>query len=69
MMSLVEVMILDYGQTLRSALWELPLTAAFAILGARHARLGIDRPGFGDMAADAAREKAKAYFQANYQIV
>ena len=67
-MSLIELLVTEYRHTLHAALFEVPLTTAFALLGARSARLGADRPGFADMAAARARARVKAHFTANYTI-
>lgn len=69
MMNYIELLIQEYGKTLREAVFSMPLTAAFSLFNARHSRLGIDRPGHGDQAAGAARTRVMEYFQQHYQIV
>lgn len=68
-MAYTEILHADYAMTLRHIIWELPITAGFSLLQARGHRLGEDRPGHGDHAAAAARARAKAYFEANFQII
>lgn len=59
----------EYHYSLRAAVWEIPLTSAFALSAARADRLGIDLPGHADAAAAAARDRVKAWFSKNYQII
>ena len=69
MMSCLELLMTEYHQTHRQALYQTPLTTAYALFNTRAARLGHDRPGYGDAAAGAARERVKEYFAANYRIL
>lgn len=67
--SYIETLHAEYQWPLRKILWEVPLTAAFVLLGTRAIRLGdTSRPGHGDAAADAARLRVKQYFEKHYQI-
>jgi hypothetical protein len=69
MMSYLELLMTEYHQSHRQALFATPLTTAYALFNTRASRLGLDRPGYADAAAGAARERVKAYFQTNYQIL
>ena len=70
MMTVVELLMTEYRYTLPEALYKVPLTLVFSLLGARAIRLGdTDRPGFADAAAGAARIRVKAYFAENYQVI
>jgi hypothetical protein len=60
----------EYGYTLRQALWGISLTAVFALLPAQRARHGDDSmPSFADLAAANARQRAREFLTAHYQIV
>lgn len=60
----------DYHWPLRQAIWGMPVTALFALVPARRARLGDDSmPSPADLAATAARAKAKAFLAENYTIL
>lgn len=69
MLSYLELLIQEYGQTHRQALYEMPLTTAYALFNARASRLGHDRPGYADAAAGAARQKVKDHFAEHYRIL
>lgn len=68
MMTYLDILIHEYHHTLRSAVWQAPLTAYFALFTARRARMGIDCPGFADQAADKARGEVKKHLAENYTV-
>jgi hypothetical protein len=60
----------EYGYSLRQALWGISLNAVFALLPAQRARHGDDSmPGFADLAAATARQRARDFLTTHYRIV
>lgn len=69
MMSYLELLMTEYHQTQHQALYQTPLTSAYALFNTRSCRLGHDRPGYADAAAGAARQRVQDYFSENYTII